>query len=134
MYQLYCDRLIENYHEDSPVTESYYRHIFNTDFNMGSAPPIYDTCNYCDKMENKLQNSDKSNDAQQVNQLYTELQSHIKRAQMVQTILKNISKHDDLTIAAIAIDLQQALPTPKINSGIQYYEIKLWTYNFGIMT
>ena len=40
MYELYCDWLIENYSEDHPVTESFYRNIFNIEFNIGFIPPV----------------------------------------------------------------------------------------------
>lgn len=38
----------------------------------------------------------------------------------------------DNSLVAIAIGLQQTLPTPRIATGVQYYARKLWTYNFGI--
>ena len=131
MYQLYCDWLVEKHSEDSPDTESYFHHVFSTEFNLGFTSTMSDMCNYCDKFRSKLQNLDKVNDAQQINELNTEHKIHIKRAQMAHTILKNMSK-DDPTVVVITIDLQQTLQMPKINTGIQYYKRKLWTYNFGI--
>ena len=32
----------------------------------------------------------------------------------------------------ICLDLQQALPTPRLSSNKVFYKRKLWTYNFGI--
>ena len=51
---------------------------------------------------------------------------------MAQSLLRQMTENKDPEVAAIAIDLQQALPTPKINSGIQFYKRKLWTYNICI--
>ena len=132
LYDLYCDWLIEYYPDEQSVKESFYRHIFNTKFNLGFTPPMSDTCNYCDKVKYQIQNLDEVRDVEQINKLIVEKELHNKTANMAHTLIKNFVGSQNSTVAAIAIDLQQALPTPKINSGIQYYKRKLWTYNLGI--
>ena len=39
---------------------------------------------------------------------------------------------EDPTQAAICMDLQQTLVTPRISTNEAYYKRKIWTYNFGI--
>ncbi|GBM25887.1 hypothetical protein AVEN_94336-1 [Araneus ventricosus] len=49
-----------------------------------------------------------------------------------QRLIKSLKNDTDEGVLAIAFVLQQALPTPKLTSGIQFYKRKLWTYNFCI--
>ena len=48
------------------------------------------------------------------------------------SIRKVYAVDKDATLAAICIDLQQTLPTPRISTSVQYYKPKMWTYNFCI--
>ncbi|PSN37912.1 hypothetical protein C0J52_19523 [Blattella germanica] len=47
-------------------------------------------------------------------------------------LLKTYKNNADDSVVAIAVDLQQAMPTPRLTSGIQYYKRKMWTCNLGI--
>ncbi|KAJ4440168.1 hypothetical protein ANN_08306 [Periplaneta americana] len=73
-------------------------------------------------------------DAEQIEKLNADKMLHDKRAKIAYALIKNFvgRPNDNPSVAAISIDLQQALPIPKINSGIQYHKKKLWTYHFGI--
>ena len=63
-----------------------------------------------------------------------DLKLHRKEAnEGYKTIIKmsKIVKEDPHKLV-IAVDLQQALPTPKLSGGPACSEIELWTYNCGI--
>ena len=61
-----------------------------------------------------------------------ELQLHLKRQQVAQDLMKSYGKNTDNSVAVVDIDLQQALPTPKLTCNAQYYKRKMWTYNFAV--
>nr|CAD7427128.1 unnamed protein product [Timema monikensis] len=55
-----------------------------------------------------------------------EVQRLARRAKAPQALIESYKNNEDDTLA-IAFDLQQALTTPKLTSGIQFYKRKLWT-------
>lgn len=132
LWVLYCQWLTENYNDEEPVSKSFYRSVFCSKFNLGFAPPLADTCNFCDRAEHKIKALDPVSDADTLKSLCTEKELHVRRAKYAQNKLRECKALADPSVAAIAFDLQQALPTPKNFSGVQYYKRKLWCYNLGI--
>lgn len=134
LYSLYNEWLTENYPGYSPVNQHYYRDTFNMQFNIGFEPPKSDTCNYCDKVDIKIKSSQMhdSENVAEIENLKQEKELHLTRAKAAQSLLKGLRSNADDSFLVIAFDLQQALPTPKLTTGIQYYKRKLWTYNFCI--
>ncbi|KAJ9581236.1 hypothetical protein L9F63_023583 [Diploptera punctata] len=112
MYEIYCDWLIEHYNDALPVSESFYRHIFNSQFNLGFAPPMSETCNFCDWTKQELQTLSEDTDMEQISRLKAEKMLHERRAKMAQTLQKEMTGNQDPTVAAISINMQQAFPTP----------------------
>ena len=47
-----------------------------------------------------------------------------------QEIIEGVGAADDTMV--ICLDLQQALPTPRLSTNQVFYKRKMWTYNFGI--
>ena len=60
---------------------------------------------------------------------------HLAKAEAGQDTIKKLTKlatsHPNI-YHVVAIDLQQALPTPKLTVGPAFYKRKLFTYNLGI--
>ena len=131
MYILYLDWLKDNNSNIEPVTNHYYRDVFN-EFNIGFEPPRSDTCNYCDQVNNEIRALNVATESADINRLQGEKQHHLAVSKEVHHILKACKTIEDPSVGAIAFDLQQTLPTPKLTTGVQYYKRKLWTYNFGV--
>ena len=62
--------------------------------------------------------------------LERDLKLHLKKQQAAQGMMKSYTGITDDSLEVIAVDLQQALPTPKLTCNAQYYKRKMWTYNF----
>ncbi|CAH1975426.1 unnamed protein product [Acanthoscelides obtectus] len=120
-----------NVNQKPLVKLSYYRHIFNTEFNLRFHKPHSDTCSKCDKLNNIIKNSNNENE---VSISKVSLELHQRKAQKACEMKKmdaENSKALDDTIA-ICFDLQQTLPTPLLTTSKVFYLRQLWTYNFCI--
>ena len=111
-----------------PVSDHYYRDIFNSEFNVGFEPPHLDMCSTCDLYTRTISGLSVQTDAEQIARLQELKSVHKADATQVHTILKQCKDISDPTVCALCFDLQQTLPTPKLSTGIQYYKCKLWTY------
>lgn len=132
MYTLYQDWMLENHQGIEVVSSRYYRDVFNRDFNIGFEPPKSDTCNYCDKVNIEMRGLSAESDNDRLNDLKTQKNEHLDHAKIAHNLLKSYKDNNDPSLAVICVDLQQALPTPKLTTGVQYYKRKLWTFNFGV--
>lgn len=113
-----------------PVTESYYRHLFNTQFNLSFRKPLTDTCITCDRLQNSIENGspDEKRKALQEKEL------HLRKADLARQQIIDAQKviKDDTSQIAICFDLQKMLPSPVLTCSRVYYSRQLWTYNFCI--
>ena len=135
LYDLYKEWIDEKYPGSEPVSKHFYRDTFNS-FNIGFELPGSDTCNFCDKIDTSIWNL-KKNDKQisdDMKKLQEEKEIRLKEAKVPQVLIKSYKNNQCDEVLAIAFDLQQALPTPKLTKGIQYYKRKLWMYNFAFIT
>ena len=64
--------------------------------------------------------------------LETGKELHLVKAERGYALAREITSAADDNTMVICLDLQQALPTPKVSTSIAFYKRKLWTYNFGI--
>lgn len=130
MYSLYSEWCTEK--NTAKVKESYYRHIFATEFNLKFHRPHSDTCHTCDKLNNMINNSP---DEEVKTRSKVELTIHQKKVESVKQ-----SKVDDINygkenpdqVRVICFDLQKTLPTPLLTTNKVYYLRQLWTYNFCV--
>ncbi|XP_072397898.1 uncharacterized protein [Diabrotica undecimpunctata] len=127
MYNLYKS---EN---NSPVSFSYYRRIFYTEFNITRKPLKKDTCNKCDTFSAKSAASNIVSDVENFNQQHYE---HLEAAEKARKQMKedfNEAKSNQL-VETITFDLEKTLPMPKIPTNIIFYKRQIWLYNLGIHT
>lgn len=127
MYKLYQEFCAEK--GVQPEKESYYRHIFNTQFNLRFHRPLTDTCGVCDKLQNII---DHGEDDEARRCAATEKEVHLRRAEAVKTAKNSFRDLQDETHVAVCFDLQKMLPTPALHTSKAYYLRQLWTYNFCI--
>lgn len=119
-------KLFKQAHPDSPVKSSYFRSIFNQDFNLGFGSPRTDVCSKCIEVQEKLKNE---NDPSRKIQLMTEKRIHKLRAQAFFKLLKE-KKEEMITFS---FDCQKILVLPKVPDQSCYYSRQLYLYNFTIV-
>lgn len=138
MYRMYKED-----HSQKPVSESIYRKIFKTEFNLKFQLPKKDTCTKCDAyqtqlngLQSKLQKGAEAAERQaQIESLECQRNTHQEYAQMARNSLKAdriLAKQSDSNTFVITFDLQSTLPTPRLSCNIVYYKRQLMVYNLGI--
>lgn len=126
MYDLYvkwCDENLKN-----PVKEKMYYHVFSTNFNLHFKPPLKDTCQKCDGLQNRLLSA--SEDEKKTIKIEKEL--HLRKAELARESLKEDKGrcHDDNLV--LTFDLQKALAFPKLSTSVSYYKRNMYVYNLGV--
>ena len=121
MYNLYVEKCTEN--DIVPVKSHYYRHIFNTEFNIGFHMPKKDRCDLC--MEYEAQSSNNK----LTRSLQDKYETHKKDKTETKTERDNDRKTNVETEAVICFDLQNVLTCPRANVSSFFYRRKLNVYN-----
>lgn len=130
MYDLYAEKIKKE--GETPVKVTFYRHIFNTKFNLSFKKPLTDTCNKCDFFENKIKHGENAKEVEE-SKIHKEL--HLRKADKTREAKTNAAKHakdNPTTVKSICFDLQKTLPTPVLTCNRVYYARQLWTYNLDI--
>ena len=138
MYRMYKED-----HGEKAVSESIYRKIFKTEFNLKFQLPKKDTCTKCDAYQTQLnglqsqpqKGAEAAQTQAQIESLECQRNTHQEYAQMARNSLKfdrMLAKQNDLNKFVITFDLQSTLPTPRLSSNIVYYKRQLMVYNLGI--
>ncbi|XP_069354654.1 uncharacterized protein [Maniola hyperantus] len=110
----------------SPVKQSYFRHIFNREFNLGFGTPNTDACSTCIELNERIK---KENDRIKKNELMTALRVHKLRAKAFFKMLQE-QKDDMITFS---FDCQKNSPLPRIPDQSAYYSRQFYLYNFTIV-
>lgn len=116
------DKLFTVEHPALDISGTFYRKVFNTEFNPGSHKHSNDLCDICYQYE-KGKSAGQVTDAQ-----LDAYNSHIGR----KVTARELKDHNTtLTDGAIAVcfDLRQLLATPHLFCGKSYYKRKLNVYN-----
>lgn len=96
LYQVFCNEV----KHVAPEEESFYRYIFKTKFNLSFHRPNTDTCDFCDKLTNKI----KHGTPEQKEQAENQKELHLRRAEAARLAKDNSSKNNDYTHISICFD------------------------------
>lgn len=113
MYDLYKEKCESD--KKPPVTQSFYRKIFMTKFNLDFHVPKTDRCGKCELEKDKPEN-EKSDDFK----AHTKLKLEMRDAKAVDK---------ESTIPIICFDLQNVITCPRTGIGEAFYLSKLNVYN-----
>lgn len=125
MYKLYCDET------ENPVSQTLYKKIFYSKFNLKRKPLKKDTCNVCDTLVNQKQNETTVALRDEAEKKH---KAHLELAEFARNKMKEQfegAKTDDTT-ECLSFDLEKTLPLPRIPTNIVFYKRQLWFYNCGI--
>ena len=133
LYRMYVDYSSCRYPWVETVKLGFFRHIWNTCYNINTEPPKVDVCNVCNIFENRIKEALAANkscvDIQQ------EKQQHQDKASKAYENLRMAKDKGLWPIGewiTICIDLQQTHTIPKSPVGPHYYMRKLNVYNFSV--
>ncbi|XP_049764962.1 uncharacterized protein LOC126094559 isoform X1 [Schistocerca cancellata] len=114
------------------VSESKFREIFVSEFNIGFKLPKSDACSKCDGFLIAINNSELCAEVTEKKQQY---ELHLKKADRGQNMIVSLTalaKENSKEHHMIAVDMQQTFPTPKLTVAPAFYKRKIRTYNYGI--
>lgn len=130
LYQLYKEKMMDDYPDEPIVKQSYYESVFTKEYNIGFAPPKKDECNTCTKLKSDI--AVKKQQGANVTALEAELLDHETKQAAARRALNSLKLDRNPNHLAVCIDLQQTIPCPKLTVGQAYYKRKLWIYNFCV--
>ena len=131
MWQLYKKWLDETHPDEQPVKAHYYRDCITEHFpHLKLDKPRSDTCKTCDIYKIKIQEPDLSQIEKRKLAITQDL--HLLKAERGYKLPQEIKADSGADTMVICLDLQAALTTPKITTGVSFYMRKSVTLNFGI--
>ncbi|KAJ8704984.1 hypothetical protein PYW08_012304 [Mythimna loreyi] len=110
----------------SVVKKSYFRAIFNRDFNLGFGNPRTDVCSKCIELDGKIKTE---KDQEKKKDLMIEKRVHKLRAKAFFRLLQE--KSEDMI--TFSFDCQKNNPLPKVPDQSAYYSRQIYLYNFTIV-
>lgn len=118
--------MYQNDNKEQPVKKSYFRHIFNTQYNLGFGTPRTDVCSTCLQLTEKIKScSDENIKAN----LMTEKRVHKMRAQAYFSLLREAEDG----VAIYSFDCQKNQVLPKVPDQQAYYSRQFYIYNFTVV-
>lgn len=127
-YSIVCD-----FEKRKILSEWKFRHIFNTQFNLGFHPKKVDTCRTCDRLEALLQSE--TTNTKTKDHLLKQKQHHLQMVNRSNEIFHETvkdSQNDSSKVEVLVFDLQRALEIPSISTSEAFYKRQLWCYNLCI--
>ena len=129
LYSEYQSWMLENHDESLIVKESFYKHIFTTEYNIAFQHPKTDVCNLCTAFSLQIK---ELNDPDELEDAQLQFKQHTDSAHKATDLLRAAADDSDDDVMVIAVDLQQTLQCPKMAVNRAYYTRKLWLYNLCI--
>lgn len=111
---------------ESTVKLSFFRGVFNKDFNLGFGSPRTDACSKCIELQERIK---KEHDNQKKNDLMIEARVHKLRAKAFFKLLQE--KADGMV--TFSFDCQKNNPMPRVPDQSAYYSRQIYLYNFTIV-
>ena len=130
LYQEYLVFMEVSHPHVATVKESFFRSVFTRSYNIRFAHPKVDECNFCCELDVKISSA---SDGEAKEALKEKKQKHLDEAEAARVLLNDPDNTTEREgFRAIAIDLQQQQPIPKMPVNRSYYTSKLWFLNFCI--
>lgn len=123
LYRMYSESQTNN---SLMVKSSFFRAVFNNNFNIGFKMPSTDVCSTCLQFKEKMK---LENDLQKKNELMITHTVHKRRAN---AFFKELKEEKD-NLFTISFDCQKNMVLPKIPDQAAYYSRQFYLYNFGIV-
>lgn len=111
---------------NSDVKRSFFRHVFNTNFNIGFKSPATDVCSTCLSYKEKLKIE---KNISKRNVLLIEKRVHRLRSKA----FFELAKEEQPNLVTISFDCQKNMILPKLPDQAAYYSRQVYLYNFGIV-
>lgn len=118
--------MYQNDNKEQPVKQSYFRHIFNTQYNLGFGTPRTDVCSTCLQLTEKIKSC--VVEATKIT-LMTEKRLHKMKAQAYFNLLREAE--DGVEI--FSFDCQKNQVLPKVPDQQAYYSRQFYIYNFTVV-
>lgn len=119
-------KIYKSQNPDSAVKLSYFRAIFNMDFNLGFGNPRTDACSKCIELTEKIKTEKESSNKVK---LITDKRIHVLKAKAFFNLLREKKEG----MATFSFDCQKNLVLPKVPDQSCYYSRQLYLYNFAII-
>ena len=127
MYDLYKSHCSE---KGLPfVKSSYYRHVFNTEFNIGFHVPKTDRCEKCEEI--KVKKNEKLPVSEEEEKAH---KSHLAEKVAMRAEKAKDKANSDKNTLLVVFDLENVITLPKAEVGSFFYKRKLTMYNLTAMT
>lgn len=99
MYKVYC----EDVKHVPPEKESFYRNIFNTQFNLSCHRPNTDTCDKCDKIAVRIE----TGTPEEKEKAEREKELHLRKAEATRLAKDKCKQNEDESHVTLCFDLQK---------------------------
>lgn len=131
MYREYV--AVSEFRQRTVLSESMFRTIFNTEFNLAFKRPKTDTYKTCDEIQAKMKSGDLTSEETQ-NQEKRKLSHHQSVSEKKLQFEKDVedAKQSMGKTQCYTFDLQRTLETPSLSTNVAYYRRQLWTFNLCI--